>query len=318
MLYRKVNWHWSLLLSCLVLASNSNTFAAVLTVEPNKPYNQTFNITGREPGPYNIGVTVKSPLQQVIDQNNKKAFPDSPLQQIIDANNAAPQPKDPEPKEPVKPKEPNSILNNLFPNLFGDESHHHGSDGSDQPSTSSSTSGPGDYSTRTPSLFQPYLPSLPPRLDDDTYVCYNYVYEQLTGQPTTTMLNPEDIKNLLKAFTKQEYKSGTKLPDKFPPGTILFLAGHVGIVGQDGQTIFNYTKKSDENKLPATLHQTPSAQTLWQTRDPDQPKANQADYVPNDSIWDAFTPAVPAVEGRKPGKQPYVNSPVETYTPPTK
>lgn len=296
-----------LLLSSLLLTS-STSLAAVYTVEPNKEVERNFNITGKEAGPYNIKVTVQSPLQK-----------------IIEANNATPLP--PDAKQPPKLNEPpKSTLENLFPNLFGDESHHHGADGSDIPFTAIDRP-PGGGGSQPPTFVpppdmgQPFLPNLPPRLDDNNYVCYNYVYEQLTGQPTTTQLDANSIKKLLQDFNKEVYKPGAKLPDTFPPGTILFLNGHVGIVGKDGRTVFNYTIKSKDNGMPADLHKSPSAQDLWNTRNPDQVEAKPADYKMSDEgFLDRFMLASGETKavGQKPGKQPYAGAPVETYTPPIK
>jgi hypothetical protein len=317
--------------------SSGVAMAAVYSETPNSPLERTFNITGKEAGPYNIKVTVNSPLQKIIEANNKTPLPPD-----------------------SKPKDPTDTFGTLFPNLFGDESHHHGPDGTDKPfvtlgqpgdggSMKKGGGGPlfpnlmGDEShhhgpngsdqpfvtlMESPpdplgfielTLGNPYLQSLPPRLADDNYVCYNYAWEQLTGMPTDRMLNADDVKRLLRNYNHNVYKPGSQLPDTFPPGTVLFFNGHVGIVGKDGKTVFNYTAESKENGLPPKLHITPSASDVWNTTNPDNKQSKPSDFnQPGQGFLDNFIPAsgeTPAI-GRKPGNQPYVRSPAESYTPP--
>ena len=131
----------------------------------------------------------------------------------------------------------------------------------------------------------PSAPSnLQPRIlpDGSPYVCHNYVYEQLTGQPSTHELDPDDVTNACSDlnFTPVTYLPHVdQLPDSFPPGTVLQFQNHTGIVGGDGKTVFNYTQPAPHAGIPYGSINQNTAQQIW-------------------------------------NKRPYQNSPVKVWTPP--
>lgn len=328
-----------LLLVGLLLPSLSfgNAQAATYSEKPAGPLERNFNITGKEAGPYNIKVTVNSPLQEIIEANNKTPLPpetkkESPIDTFSnlfpnlfgdESHHHGPDGSDkpfvtlPKPTgtTPTKPS------GGPFPNMMGDESHHHGPDGTDKPFVTLMESPPDPMEYIDLTIDNPYLQTLPPRLTDPDFVCYNYAYEQLTGMPTDRMLSADDVKRLLRKYNRNVYKPGSQMPDTFPPGTVLFFNGHVGIVGKDGRTVFNYTAESKENGLPPKLHITPSANNLWNTTNPDYKQSKPSDFKqPGEGFLDKFMPPsgeTPAT-GRKSGNQPYAGSPAESYTPPNK
>ncbi len=294
----------------ILLAITMSTAPVTAQINTNSQpasYQSNVTITGLQEGPYNIGVRVQPVVQPVPLANVGK--PTKPAPQTASTNISPSQPQTP--SSPVN-------LGTLFPNLFGsgDESHHHGPDGKDVPPFLSLPS-LAPLNGHTPSIDFPYLPDLGPRYDDSDYQCYNYVFEQLTGVRSSRALNADDVTNLLNSFTTQSYKPGTRLPENYPPGTVLLLDGHVGIVGTDGHTIFNYTKKSPNNNIPATLHRSPSANALWNHTDP-PPQPSQPTNLGEPGFLESLVgPAEPPVQATT-DNQPYAGDPVQVFTPPQK
>ncbi len=303
----RLNQQWPVFLNILAIClSTAPVSAQIDTTSQPASYQSNVTITGLQEGPYNIGAQVK-PVNQTVPLANI-GKPAKPMPQTAAANTSPSQPQST--SSPVD-------LGKLFPNLFGgSEDHHHGPDGKDVPPFVSLPSQP-PLNGHTPSIDFPYLPELGPRYDDGDYHCYNYVFEQLTGVRSSRALNADDVTNLLRSFTPQSYKPGTRLPENYPPGTVLLFAGHIGIVGSDGHTIFNYTKKSPANNIPATLHKSPSANTLWNHTDPDPQPAEPTNLGKPGFLESLIGPEKPPVQANT-GNQPYAGAPVQVFTPPQK
>jgi hypothetical protein len=246
----------------------------------------TFTLTGQQPGPFNIGAKI-SGKKQTVPMTNGATTADADKPTAMFAKSSFP--------------------------FFPDESHHHGNESHHKPKAGATPKPPfvpnvlnplQPYTNSPPLGFPPFADPLP-----FDYVCHNYVWEQLTGVKSSGSKTPADIAQALGNlnFNPQTFKPGQSLPPKFPPGTVLQYADHVGIVGSDGTTIFNYTKPNNDYGLPAKLNMSPNANDLWKSSF--TPKPTPAPGL-IDRLVGGDTPVQPGTS------TPYANSPVSVWEPP--
>lgn len=254
---------------------------------------KTLTLTGKQPGGFNIRAVVNGqantvPMNSGENPNTPQAYP---AQAMYDKQPGSARAE----RDQAAPGNA-SFFNKIF---GGDESHHNPLEGAH---------------THVPSPSNPNPPgtehghSFPG--NDNPYVCHNYVAESLTGKQTINTANPEDIVGICTGlgFHPTEIPPDKKntMPETFPPGTVIQYLNHVGIIGSDGKTLFNYTQAAPEYNVPAALNQS-NPRDLWNKTYRKPPEVQ--------SPWDKFTGAdAPTQPGTV---RPYANSPVKIWTPPS-
>jgi hypothetical protein len=199
----------------------------------------------------------------------------------------APPPPPPPPTTPTPPSAPPMLDSKLPPGP--------------QISPPRDTGGGGCGGAAQPTTSQPMVAESPPPMDFSKPpapggVCHDYVGDRIGVPPPKngTYRSYGEITTFLED-PKNGYRPGTP-SDNLPAGTVVQFGGaHVGIVGPDGR-IHHYTQAAPSLGIPASVNVNNSIAEITNTT----------------RTW------IDPGTGNKVTNQPYINTPVRVFLPPSK